>query len=474
MEKLQPDDLLVMLADYVKNYSIANQEAYETARLCLADTIGCGILALNFGACVKLLGPIIPGTVVPNGVPVPGTLHVLDPIRAAFNIGTLIRWLDYNDTWLGAEWGHPSDNLGGLLAAADYQSRVNIAADKKPLLVRDLLTAMVKAHEIQGCLAILNSFNKIGLDHVILVKVATAAVTCGMLGGSEIQIIEALSQAWADGGPLRVYRHAPNTGSRKSWAAGDATSRGLMLSLMTLQGEMGYPQVLTAKKWGLYDVFFKGMPFILQRPLGSYVMENVLFKVSFPAEFHAQTAVEAAIHLHPKLVGKFDQIKEIRIQTHEAALRIIDKKGPLRNPADRDHCMQYMVAIGLLYGNLSADDYEEERSQDPRIDLLRNCMVLTENPQYTLDYHDPSKRSIANTVTVVLNDGTTIGPHSIEYPLGHKRRRHEAIPLLLQKLNRNLLTRFSKDKTANLIDLFNSPSELEAMPINVLSDLLKA
>src|SRR6201985_1550275 len=410
VERPPYDQVLVDIADYVCNYTIASELAYTTARHCLIDTLGCGLEALEYPACTRLLGPIVAGTVVPNGARVPGTVYQLDPVQAAFNIGAMIRWLDFNDTWLAAEWGHPSDNLGGILAVADWLSRNAIANGKPPLTMRAVLTAMIKAHEIQGCLALENSFNRVGLDHVVLVKVASTAVVAHMLGLSREQILDAVSLAWVDGQSLRTYRHAPTTVSRKSWAAGDATSRAVRLALMVQAGEMGYPSVLTAKTWGFYDVLFRGRPFGFQRPYGSYVMENVLFKISYPAEFHAQTAVEAAMALRPKMLaaGKSsDDIKSIQLRTHEACLRIIDKKGPLNNPADRDHCVQYMVAVPLIFGHLTAADYEDSFAADPRIDALRDKMTCEEEPAFTADYHDPQKRSIANSLTVTLSDGST-------------------------------------------------------------------
>lgn len=467
----KPDHALETIADYTANYIIDSNEAYYTARACLADSLGCALLALNFNACTKLLGPIVPGTLVPNGSRVPGTPYVLDPISAAFNIGTMIRWLDFNDTWLAAEWGHPSDNLGGLLALADYLSRQRCAENKKPLTVFDLLTAAIKAHEIQGGLALTNSFNRIGFDHVILVKVATTAVATAMLGGNKQNIQDALSNAWIDTGPLRTYRHTPNTGSRKSWAAGDATSRGVFLAWMTMKGEMGYPTALSAKQWGFYDVLMKGKPFTFQRPLGSYVMENVLFKISFPAEFHAQTAVECAFQLHPLIKNKINEIQKISVETHESAMRIIDKKGPLHNPADRDHCLQYMIAIGLLKGNLTAEDYEDSSSQDPRIDALREKMEVVEHFQSSQDYHDPDKRSIANAITVHFRDGTSTPRIAVEYPIGHRRRRKEGLPLLFNKFAENLKTRFPNDKVKKLTDLFQDHGRLCQMPVNELVDL---
>lgn len=454
------DELITTIADYVSRPGEFQDVAYDTARLCLADTLGCAMLAINYPACTKLLGPVVPGTIVPGGSRVPGTCFVLDPVRAAFNFGTMIRWLDYNDTWLAAEWGHPSDNIGGLLMVADYLSQ------KNPMPMKTFLEAVIKAYEIQGVLALENSFNRVGFDHVILVKIATAAVATHMLGGTKDQIYNALSNAFADAGPLRLYRHAPNTGSRKSWAAGDATSRGVQFAWMALQGEMGYNQPLTAPRWGLSDVLFDGKPLTLGRKLGSYVMEHVLFKISYPAEFHAQTAVEAAIKLHPLLVGQFDEIQSILIETQESAVRIIDKKGPLHNPADRDHCIQYMAAVGLLKGNLTADDYEDEAAADPRINQLRNKMTVVENPSFSKGYLDPLKRSIGNKILVTMRDGTLYGPESIEYPIGHKRRRAEAIPLLMEKFYNNLLTRFDITQIEQIAYLLENLSNLSKVTVD--------
>ncbi|HEV8052909.1 MAG TPA: bifunctional 2-methylcitrate dehydratase/aconitate hydratase [Parachlamydiaceae bacterium] len=465
------DPALKLIADYVTHFEISSTEAFHTAQAVLLDSLGCAILALKFKACTKLLGPVVEGTIVPNGSRVPGTSYVLDPIRAAFNIGTMIRWLDYNDTWLAAEWGHPSDNLGGLLAVTDYLSRQKIAKGESPLTVRDLLAAMIKTHEVQGGLALLNSFNKIGFDHVILVKVATTAIVTKLLGGTHREVADAVSNAWIDTGPLRTYRHAPNTGSRKSWAAGDATSRGVFLAMMTLQGEMGYSKALTAKKWGFYDVLLDGKPLEFQRPLTSYVMENVLFKVSYPAEFHAQTAVECAIKLHPLVRERLDEISSITIETQESAVRIIDKQGPLTNPADRDHCIQYMVAVGLLKGNLEAEDYEDEVYDDQRLQTLREKMSVVENKGFSVDYHDPDKRSIGNAVTVHFKDGTSSPRVMVEYPIGHRRRREEALPLVMDKFESNLLTHFSKDRVKELKALFSDHEALIKMPVNELVDL---
>ena len=432
------------IVDYALNYEVKSELAYRTAWSCLLDTIGCGLEALEYPACTKLLGPLVPGTMVDNGVRVPGTNYQLDVVQGAFNIGTAIRWLDFNDTWLAAEWGHPSDNLGAILAVADWLNR----NEGKRLTVKVILTAMIKAHEIQGCLALENSFNKVGLDHVILVKIASTAVVCQLMGLSREQTLNAVSLAFVDGQSLRTYRHFPNTGSRKSWAAGDATSRAVRLALMARVGEMGYPTALTAKTWGFYDVSFKGNSFKFQRPYGSYVMENVLFKISFPAEFHSQTACEAAFTLHEWMTqnGKsVDQIKQVTIRTHEACIRIIDKKGPLNNPADRDHCVQYMVAIPLIFGRLTAKDYEDEFAADPRIDEIRAKINCVEDSQFTHDYHDPEKRSIANALTIEFTDGSKSPEIVVEYPVGHRRRREEGLPLLISKYQRNLARIFDKE-----------------------------
>jgi 2-methylcitrate dehydratase len=467
----RPDKVLTDIADYVAGYAIKSAEAYNTARLCLMDTLGCGLEALEYPACTKLLGPIVPGTVVPNGARVPGTPYQLDPVAAAFNIGTMIRWLDFNDTWLAAEWGHPSDNLGGILAVADWLSRTRLAQGKEPLLMRDVLTGMIKAHEIQGVLALENSFNRVGLDHVVLVKVATTAVATHLMGGTRDEIVDALSNAWIDGQSLRTYRHAPNAGPRKSWAAGDAGSRAVRIAWMTLKGEMGYPSALTAKTWGFYDVLFKGKPFRIKRPYGSYVMENVLFKISFPAEFHAQTAVECAVQLHPAVGQRVEDVKKVVITTHESAIRIIDKKGPLNNPADRDHCIQYMTAIGLMKGNLTAADYEDAVAADPRIDRLRAKMVCVEDKRWTRDYLDPAKRSIANAVQVFFRDGTKTAQAAVEYPVGHRRRRKEGIPLLEAKFRTNLARRFPVKRQQAILELSRDQQRLEAAPVNEFVDL---
>ncbi|GAA4351945.1 bifunctional 2-methylcitrate dehydratase/aconitate hydratase [Kangiella taiwanensis] len=468
----EPDAELVRIAEYVADYTVESSEAMTTARYCLMDTLGCGLLALRYPECTKHLGPLALGTVVPNGARVPGTQFEMDPVKAAFDIGCMIRWLDYNDTWLAAEWGHPSDNLGGILAIADFLSRQSIAEGYAPLTMKTVLEAMVKAHEIQGVLALDNSFNRVGLDHVILVKVASTAVVTQMMGGSRDDIIDAVSQAFVDGQSLRTYRHTPNTGSRKSWAAGDATSRAVRLAMMTLTGEMGYPSALSAKTWGFYDVSFNGKPFSFQRDFGSYVMENILFKISYPAEFHGQTAVEAAIELHDSVADKLDDIERIELTTHESAIRIISKEGELHNPADRDHCIQYMVACGLLFGELNADYYEDDVAQDSRIDALRDKMTLQENKDWSKDYHEPSKRSIANAVQVFFKDGSSTDKVTVEYPLGHRRRREEGIPVLIEKFKKNVYTRFSKRHGEEIIDLCLDEEALMNTPVNEFMNLL--
>lgn len=472
-DNVKPDYDPVMsgIADYIFNTEITSSTAYETARLCLMDTLGCGMLALNFPECVKLLGPVVPGAVLEGGARVPGTNYELDPVQAAFNIGTMIRWLDFNDTWLAAEWGHPSDNLGAILAVADYVSRQNLQENKPAITMHDVLTAMIKAHEIQGCLALENSFNRVGLDHVLLVKVASAAVAAKLFGADRDMMLRTLSQVFVDGQSLRTYRHAPNAGSRKSWAAGDATSRAVRLALISAAGEMGYPSALSAPKWGFYDVLFGGKAFKFQRPYSSYVMENVLFKLSYPAEFHAQTAVECAVALHPLVEERFHDIARIELITHESAIRIISKQGVLHNPADRDHCLQYMVAIGLLHGDLRAEHYEDEIAADPRIDQLREKMYVSENMQFSRDYHDPEKRSIANSIKLIFNDGSQSNLITVEYPIGHKRRREEGVPVLLEKFKRNLATQFEPDRIEAILEVMNDTNSLAALSVVEFMDL---
>ena len=479
------DQVIQDIADYVINFDIQSQEAMDTARNCLIDTLGCGLLALRFPECTKHLGPLVQGTLVPNGARVPGTSFSLDPVKAAWDIGCIIRWLDFNDTWLAAEWGHPSDNLGGILAVADHLSQQRLANGQAPLIMKDVLEAMVKAHEIQGVLALENSFNRVGLCHVLLVRVASTAVVTHMLGGDREQIMAALSQAWVDGSSLRTYRHAPNAGSRKSWAAGDATSRAVRLADMSLRGEMGIPSVLTAPQWGFYDVSFSHTnkdlalkpegerEFRFQRDYGTYVMENILFKISFPAEFHAQTACEAAVTLHPQVKDRLDEIERIVITTHESAIRIISKQGTLANPADRDHCIQYMTAVPLIFGNLTAEHYEDPfHATNPLIDTLREKMEIVEDERYTREYLDPDKRSIANAIQVFFKDGSHTEKVAVEYPIGHRRRREEGIPVLEEKFKSNLATRFPSGRSDAIFTLCKDQKTLESTPVNAFMDML--
>lgn len=468
----QPDQILVDIAQYVLNYQVKNELALTTAHYCLLDSIGCGLEALSYPSCTKLLGPLVDGTTVVNGAKVFATNYQLDPVQAAFNIGTLIRWLDFNDTWLAAEWGHPSDNLGAILAVADWLSRTNITQNKPPLLINDVLHAMIKAHEIQGVIALENSFNGVGLDHVVLVKLASAAVTCQMLGLDQQQTINALSLVFTDGQALRTYRHAPNTGSRKSWAAGDASARGVRLALMAKHGEMGYPTALTAPLWGFYDVSFEKKEFKFKQEYATYVMENILFKISYPAEFHAQTAVECAMKLHPQVKNKLADIKKITIRTHRSAIRIIDKQGPLNNPADRDHCIQYMVAIPLIYGQLTARDYEDNIATNPLIDELRAKMTCIEDIQFSMDYLDSQKRSIANGITIEFKNGTILPEIVCEYPVGHKRRREEGIPLLIEKFKTNLARQYTNAQQQTILAITNDHLKFSSLPVNEFMDIL--
>ena len=454
------DKVIREIADYVLNSKIESDEAFKIAHYNILDALGCGILALQFPACTKLLGPIVPNIKIENGARVPGTDYILDPVTAAFNIGCTIRWLDYNDTWLAEEWGHPSDNFGGILALADYISQQN----ERSFTMKEVLTLMIKAHEIQGILALSNSFNRVGLDHVILVKIATTAVATKMLGGTEKQIVNAISNAWIDGHSLRTYRHAPNTGSRKSWAAGDATSRGVYLALMAMKGEMGYDTALSAPKWGFEDVLFKSKKITLRRPLASYVMENILFKISFPAEFHAQSAVEAAIVLNEKHFSALNEIEKIIIYTQEPAIRIIDKKGPLKNPADRDHCLQYMVAAALLKGDLKAEYYEDDFAKNPLIDSLRDKMVVVEDKAYSKSYLDPKERSIANAVQLIFKDFKS-EKVEVLYPIGHRNRRNEGIPELIKKYNENMKRHYRGEKLKNILELIKSYDQFACMNV---------
>jgi 2-methylcitrate dehydratase len=467
----QPDQPMVDIANYVVDYKIDSKEAYDTARYMLMDSLGCAMLAMKFPECVKHLGPLVPGATLPGGARVPGTSWELDPVQAAYNIGVQVRWLDFNDTWLAAEWGHPSDNLGAILAAADYISRKNVREGGKALTIKEVLTAAIKAHEIQGCYALKNSFNRVGLDHVILVRLASTAVVTQMFGGGKDEIINAISHSWIDNGVLRTYRHAPNTGPRKSWAAGDACRRAVTHALNAIKGCVGYPSALTARTWGFYDVAFKGKQFEFERPFGSYVMENVLFKISFPAEFHAQTAVEAAMKLHPQVVAKLDMIERIEIETQEAGVRIIDKTGPLANYADRDHCIQYMVAVPLIFGRLTADDYVDAVAADPRIDALRNKMTVKENPQFTKDYFDPEKRYIGNSVQVFFSDGSKTEKVSIDFPIGHRKRRAEGIPVLVKKFEDALAGHLPARQVERILAAVKNPDTFEAMPVTRWMDL---
>ena len=486
-QNLRPDydQVIQDIVDYVRDYRIESEEAWQTAHYCLLDTLGCGFLALRFPECTKHLGPIVEGTMVPHGARVPGTPYRLDPVKAAWDIGCMIRWLDYNDTWLAAEWGHPSDNLGAILAVADHLSQKRVAQGRAPLTMKDVLDAMIRAHEIQGVLALENSFNRVGLDHVVLVKVASTAVAAKMMGANREQLLSAISHAWVDGQSLRTYRHAPNAGSRKSWAAGDATSRAVRLADIALRGEMGIPGALTAKQWGFYDVLFsktnkdqqikpdEERKFRFQRDYGSYVMENILFKLSFPAEFHAQTACEAAVTLHPQVKDRLDQIDSIELTTHDSAIRIISKQGALANPADRDHCLQYMVAVPLIFGELTAEHYEDDfHNNHPLIDTLRDRMKVQEDKQYSADYHDPAKRSIANAIQVFFKDGTHTDKVAVEYPIGHRRRREEGIPVLESKFRRNLLTCFPSGRAERILELCQDRDELESQAVNQFMDML--
>lgn len=466
-----PDQAMVDIANYVVDYYVGSPEAYTTARYMLLDSLGCSMLAMKHPECVKHLGPLVPGATLAGGARVPGTSFELDPVQAAYNIGVQVRWLDFNDTWLAAEWGHPSDNLGAILAVADYMSRKAEREGGKPVLVRDVLAAAIKAHEIQGSYALQNSFNRVGLDHVILVRLASTAVTTHMLGGGKEEIINAVSHSWIDGGALRTYRHAPNAGPRKSWAAGDACRRAVTHALNAVKGCVGYPSALTAKTWGFYDVLFKGKAFEFERPFGSYVMENVLFKISFPAEFHAQTAVECAMQLHPQVAGRLDQIERIELETQEAGVRIIDKTGPLANYADRDHCLQYMVAVPLIFGRLTADDYTDTVAADPRIDAVRAKMTVKENPQFTADYFDPEKRYIGNSIQVFFKDGSSTEKVSIDYPIGHRNRRGEGIPVLLDKFEAALGGHLPARRVQQILALTQDTSRFESTPVHRFLDL---
>lgn len=459
------DKLLQEIAHYVDTATFSS-DAYDAAALALADSLGCAILALSSPACTALLGPLVDGTVVPHGCHIPGIKTPLDPFCGAFNLGMMIRWLDFNDTWLAKEWGHPSDNLGAILALADHLSRRGL-----PLRMVDVLHSLIIAYEIQGVLALSFSCNMVGLDHVYFVKIASAAVSARLLGGHFDQIANALSQAFIDGAPLRVYRQGTSTGSRKSWAAGDATARGLFLAHMTMMGEMGYPEAITATRWGLKDTLFKDQELTLAKPLGEYVIDHILFKVLHPAEYHAQTAVEAALILHPEVKNRLDDIEKIVVHTHASAIKIISKEGPLKNPADRDHCLQYMIAVPLITGQLNVRHYEDEFASDPRIDQIRSLIEVHEEPRFSTEYLEEGKRSAANQIQIFFKDGTETKKVLVEYPLGHKKRRQEAMPHLKDKLIANLHTHYPTDKTQTIVDIVSNRDELELLPVRSFMDL---
>ena len=469
-----PDQPMVDIADYVVDYKIDSKEAFDTARYMLLDSLACAALAMDHPECVRHLGPLVPGADMKGGARVPYTSHELDPVQAAYNIGVQVRWLDFNDTWLAAEWGHPSDNLGAILAVADYLGRKAEAEGGTAMTVKDVLGHAIKAHEIQGGYALRNAFNRVGLDHVILVRLASTAVTTRMLGGGKHEIVNAVSHCWIDNGALRTYRHAPNTGPRKSWAAGDACRRAVTHALNAIKGVVGYPSALSVKTWGFYDIAFRGRAFEFERPFGSYVMENILFKISFPAEFHAQTAVECAMKLHAQVKNRLDEIERIELQTQEAGMRIIDKTGPLANYADRDHCLQYMVAVPLLFGRLTAADYGDAVAADPRIDALRDKMNVTENEQFTRDYFDPDKRYIGNSVQVFFNDGSSTDNVTIDFPIGHRRRRAEGIPVLMAKFEAAVRSRLTAPQAGLLLAVATDPEALEVMPITRFMELFRS
>ncbi len=461
-----PDEVLAAIADYALAPLAASDLALDTARYCLMDSLACAFQALEHPACTRLLGPLVPGATLPGGARVPGTAHELDPVQAAFNIGALVRWLDFNDTWLAAEWGHPSDNLGAILGVADHLARQARTAALPGPVMGDVLTAMIKAHEIQGVLALENSFNQVGLDHVLLVRIASTAVAGALFGCDREQLISALSHAFLDGGALRAYRHAPNTSPRKSWAAGDATARGVRLVLLARTGEMACPSALSAADWGFYDVLFSGRRFSLPRPFGCYVMENILFKIAYPAEFHGQTAVEAALRLHSQVAARLGSIERVVLETQAAGLRIIDKTGPLHNPADRDHCLQYMVAVALLFGRLRAQDYEDAIAADPRLDALRERMEVREYPGFTAAYHDPDKRHIGNAVQVFFQDGSSTDRVAITAPLGHRDRRGEGLPLLREKFSASARRHLGEGRADRLRAICEDAATLHSMPVD--------
>lgn len=469
-----PDKVLVQIADYVDRYPVKSALALETARLALIDTLGCGLEALSYPGCTNLLGPLVPGTLVPNGARVPGTPHVLDPERATFNLGVMNRWLDWNDAFYGATVLHPSDSFAGLLAVADWLSRTRVAEGRKPLVMRVVLEAAVKTYEIMGGLALENGFTAVGLDHTLLIKVATAPVVTKLLGGNHEEIVNALSQAWVDGHPLAIFRRKPNTGPRKSWAAGDAASRGVRLALMAVKGEIGCPSALTAKTWGFYPVLFDGKPFRFQRPFGTYVIENTLFKIPYPTAFHGQTGVEAAIKLHPLVKDRLDDIKRVEVRCHNSTMVILDKSGPLHNFADRDHCMQYMMAIGMVFGTMTAEHYYDLIAADPRIDKLRAKMHLAESKQYEREYHDPAMRTNANSIQVHFKDGSKTPLSEVLYPLGHRKRRKEGMPVLAAKFETAVGRVFASKRRDAIVSACLEQKRLEEMPVNEFMDLFAA
>ena len=468
----EPDKVLADIADYADRYRVGSKLARETARLCLIDSLSCAFEALGYPACTKLLGPVVAGTIVPHGARVPGTTYVLDPVAATFNLGALVRWLDFNDAFYGETVIHPSDTISAVLMTADHLSRARVACGKAPLAMRDVLESTVKAYEIMGELALENGFGAVGLDHTILVKIAVTAVVTKLLGGTREEIVNAVSNAWIDGHALATFRRRPNTGSRKSWAAGDAASRGVWLALQAVKGEMGYPSALTARTWGFYDALFDGRRFRFQRPYTSYVIENVLFKIPYPTAFHGQSGVEAAIKLHPLVKDRLDDIRRVEVRCHNSTMVILDKTGPLHNPADRDHCMQYMMAVGMIYGTMTAEHYEDHVAADPRIDALRAKMKLAESRQYEREYHDPARRTNANSIQVFFKDGTKTPLSEVLYPLGHRRRRNEAIPVLMGKFEASVVRVFAPKRRDAILAACRDPQRLEAQPVNEFIDLL--
>jgi len=471
-QRSEPDTAIVEMVDYVDGYKVDTKRAFEAAYHCLVDSLGCAFMAFAYPECTKLLGPIVPGTVVPNGARVPGTPYVMDPVQAAFNMGTLVRWLEFNDATWGETVSHPSDTLVTLLVVADWVSRNRVAQRKPPVLMRDVLELGIKAYELQGQLGILNPFRRVGLDHTIVVKIASTATVAKLLGCTRDEIFNALSNAWIDGHALATFRSEFNTGSRKSWAGGDAAARGVWLALLALKGEMGYPSALTAKTWGFYDVLLKGKALQLQQPYGTYIVENILFKVPSPTAFHAQTAVEAGIRLHPDVKDRLDEITKVEIWSHASSLMILDKTGPLHNPADRDHCLQYTVAVPLIFGHLTPEDYEDGFAADPRIDALRSKMVVVEDPSYTRGYTDPAIRSNAHAVRVHFRDGTSTRRVEVVFSCGHPSRRDVGIPFVFEKFNKGLAEVFAEKQRKAIQQAFADVETLLATPVNEIMDLM--